>query len=88
MAKAIKPSDSIIRTFRLYRSASTPPNSETNTCGSTVQMVASISQVPDEVVRVMCQMIENPTTEEPNRETFWLNKNRAALFFQPVLADG
>ena len=51
-------------------------------------MVASISQVPDEVVRVICHMIENPTTEEPNRETFWLNKNRAALFFQPVLADG
>jgi hypothetical protein len=32
--------------------------------------VAYISQIPLDVSMVMCQMMANPTTEEPNRERF------------------
>jgi hypothetical protein len=38
------------------------------TWGTRAQMVESISQVPDEVSRVMYQIIAYPNTEDPNRE--------------------
>jgi len=36
--------------------------------------VASISQVPEDVRSVMCQMMAKDTTDDPNRDRFWLSK--------------
>ena len=70
----------MIRCLRLYLSAQTPPHKETITCGSVVHRANSVTQYPEEVSSVMCQMIENPTTEEPNSDRFWLTRNRTTFF--------
>ena len=86
VASAMKPSDSMIRYLRWCRSAQTPPNSDTSTCGSVEQMVESIIQKPDEVSSVIYQTIAKPTTEEPNNEMFWLIKKSAAFFIHGARA--
>jgi hypothetical protein len=47
--------------------------------------VAYIRNTPDEVSRVMCQIMAYPTTEEPNSERFWLIRNRTTDFVNKAL---
>jgi len=73
----------MINVFRLYLSDHTPPHREMITWGNMAQMVDSMSYVPEDVSRVMCHIMAYPTTEEPNNEIFWLNRNRA-IFLEVV----
>jgi hypothetical protein len=47
--------------------------------------VAYIRNTPDEVSRVMYQIMAYPTTEEPNSERFWLIRNRTTDFVNKAL---
>ena len=68
--------------FLSYLSANTPAHSETNTCGTSVAKVEIVIQKPDEVVTVIYQIIEKPTTDEPKIDKFWLIMNHAICFCQ------
>ena len=82
VADAINPSANIIKYLRLYLSAQTPPKRDVISSGTTIKMVASIIHIPDDVSRVMYQIIEYPTIDEPNKDTFWLIRKPVTLFFQ------
>jgi hypothetical protein len=59
-----------------------------STWGNKEQMVKSIIHLPDEVCRVICQIMAKLTTEEPKRDKFWLIKNRAIFLFHEGLLSG
>jgi hypothetical protein len=69
----------------LYRSAHTPLERLIKRWGTIWASVAYIRNTPDEVSRVMYQMMAYPTTEEPNRERFWLIRNRTTDFVKRAL---
>ena len=53
-------------------------------CGKNPQIVETVIIAPEDVERVMCQIMAYCTNEEPKRETVCAVKKRAVLPFQEI----
>jgi hypothetical protein len=68
VAKLINKSEKIINFFLLYLSAQTPAKREIKIWGKKVQRMEIVIRLPEDVSRVIYQIIAKPTIDEPKRE--------------------
>src|SRR5665647_725531 len=75
-------SEEMINNFLLYLSAHTPANKDITICGKNEARIETVIRLADPVLSVIYQTTAYETTDEPNKDNIWLDKNIMAFVFQ------